>query len=63
MGGIEYGPKGERNHLPIRESDFNYKDLLRTFKEFDIRGVAVAETPVLEQDTLLLKRAYARVKT
>jgi deoxyribonuclease IV len=62
MGGIEYGPKGEKHHLPIRDSDFNYRDLLRTFREFDVKGVAVAETPLLENDTLLLKRAYKRVK-
>jgi deoxyribonuclease IV len=62
MGGIEYTHAGERNHLPIRESDTNYKDLMRTFKEFDVRGVLVAETPLLEEDTLLLKRAYRRLK-
>jgi deoxyribonuclease-4 len=62
LGGINYGPKGEKNHMPLKESKFNYKDLLRTFKEFDVKGVAVAETPVLEEDTLLLKRAYQRLR-
>lgn len=61
-GGIVFGPKGERHHLPIRESDTNYKDLLRTFREFDIRGVCVTETPEIERDTLLLKRSYRQLQ-
>jgi deoxyribonuclease-4 len=60
--GIAYGRSGEKHHLALRDSDMNYKDLLRTFKEFDVRGVLVAETPVLERDTLLLKRAWRQVR-
>ena len=60
--GIVFTEKGEKHHMSIRESRFNYKDLLRTFREFDVKGVAVAETPVLERDTLMLKRSYRRVR-
>jgi len=60
--GIVFTPKGEKHHLEIRKSNFKYKDLLRVFKEFDVKGVAVAETPVLEKDTLLLKRSYRQIK-
>jgi len=63
VGGITYSKAGEAHHVPLKESDFNYKDLLRAFKEFDLRGVVVAETPVLEEDTLLLKRAFKRIGT
>ncbi len=59
--GIVYTQKGEKHHEPLRESKFNYKDLLRTFREFDVKGVAVAETPVLEKDTLMLKRSYRQM--
>jgi deoxyribonuclease-4 len=62
VGGIEYSPKGERYHLPLKEGDLKYKELLRTFREFDVRGVIVAETPLLEADTLLVKRAYRQTK-
>jgi len=61
LTGIAFTPKGEKHHLAIRESRVNYKDLLRTFREFDVRGVVVAESPVLELDTLLLKRSYRHV--
>ena len=60
--GIVYTQKGEKHHLPIRESDFKYKELLRVLKEFDVKGVAVAETPILEKDTLMLKRSYRQMK-
>ncbi len=60
--GIAYTPKGEKHHEELRQSRFNYKDLLRTFREFDMKGVCVAETPALEEDTLLLKRSYRQLK-
>jgi len=60
--GIAFTAKGEKHHLEIRKSGVNYKDLLRTFKEFDMKGVVVAETPVLERDTLFLKRSYRQIK-
>ena len=32
IAGIEYTAKGEKKHLNLEESDFNYKDLLKAFK-------------------------------
>lgn len=58
MGGIEYGPKGERNHLPLRESDFNYKACLKALKDFGVKGCVIAEGPLVERDALLLKTTY-----
>ncbi|NEZ45838.1 TIM barrel protein [Clostridium niameyense] len=58
MSGIHYSPKGERNHLPFEESDFNYKACLKAFKDFDIKGCIVCESPILEKDALLLKNYY-----
>ena len=34
IAGIEYTAKGEKKHLNLEESDFNYKDLLKAFKDF-----------------------------
>ena len=31
VSGIEYSPKGEKNHLEFEESDFKYKELARCF--------------------------------
>ena len=58
VAGIEYTLKGERKHLNLDESDMNYKDLLKAFKKFDIKGVLVCESPNIEDDALLLKQYY-----
>ena len=58
LAGIEYSVKGEKNHLILEESDMNYKDLLKVFKEFDVKGVLVCESPNIEGDTKLLKDYY-----
>lgn len=56
--GIEYGAKGERKHLIFDESDMNYKDLLKAFKAFNVKGVLVCESPNIEEDAQLLKAFY-----
>lgn len=58
IAGIEYGPKGEKKHLPLDESDMNYKDLLKAFKAFDVKGVVVCESPLIETDAVILKEYY-----
>jgi len=58
IAGIEYGAKGEKKHLNLEESDFNYKDLLKAFKTFDVRGAVVCESPNIEDDAKLLKDYY-----
>jgi deoxyribonuclease-4 len=58
MSGIEYTAKGERNHLVLKESDFKYKELMKAFKDFKIKGVVVCESPNIEEDALLMKREY-----
>ncbi len=61
MSGINYGPKGERNHLVLKESDFKYKELMKAFKEFRIKGVVISESPNIEGDALLMKKTYERL--
>ena len=58
IAGIEYGEKGEKKHLMLKESDMNYKDLMKAFKMFDVKGVVVCESPVMEDDAQLLKEYY-----
>ena len=62
VSGIAYSEKGERNHLNLKESDFNYVELLRAFRNFNAAGVVVCESPSIEGDALLLKRAFESVK-
>lgn len=58
LSGIEYSQKGERRHLPLQESDMNYRDLLRSLKEFRAKGVLICESPIMEQDAMLLKKNF-----
>lgn len=59
--GINYGPKGEKNHLNFEESDFNWKDMLKAWKEFKIKGVVITESPNIESDALMLQRAFSKL--
>jgi deoxyribonuclease-4 len=56
--GIEYGEKGEINHLNLQESDFNYVELLKAMVDFDVKGVVICESPNIEEDALLLQKTY-----
>ncbi len=56
--GIEFGQSGEKNHLNLMDCDFNYTDLVKMWKEFNIKGVIVCESPNVEEDALLLKKTY-----
>ena len=61
VSGINYGPKGERNHLVLKESDMNYKELMRAFKDFKIKGYVICESPNLEDDALLMQKEYSKL--
>ncbi|HLD12707.1 MAG TPA: TIM barrel protein [Candidatus Nanoarchaeia archaeon] len=58
IAGVNYTEKGERNHTNLEESDLNWKDIIKTWKEYKLKGVVIAETPNLEQDALLLQKTY-----
>ena len=61
LSGIEYGPKGEKHHLECQESDMNWQDLFRAFKEYDIGGNVISESPIIEQDALWMKQQYEQL--
>ena len=58
ISGIAYGEKGEIRHLNLQESDFKYLELLRALKDFNVRGLAICESPNREEDARLLKESY-----
>ncbi len=62
VSGIEYSLKGEKNHLELEESDFNFRELVKAFSDFDIRGMVICESPNLEVDALKLKKEYEKSK-
>lgn len=61
VSGIEYDRNGEKKHLTLKESDFNYPELLKALKEFEVKGLVICESPIMEEDALLLKRTYAEL--
>jgi deoxyribonuclease-4 len=61
VAGIEYGPRGERKHLKLPESDFRYQELLQALKDREVGGLVISESPEPEEDALLLKRTYAEL--
>jgi len=56
--GISYGKKGETKHLNLKESDFQYAELLKALKNYDAKGLVICESPNLEEDALLLQATY-----
>jgi deoxyribonuclease-4 len=61
LSGIEYGPKGEKEHLPVEQADLDLRALFRALHHFGCRGRILCESPAMEEDALLLKRLWAEV--
>jgi deoxyribonuclease-4 len=61
LSGIEYGPKGEKKHLPLAEADLKMKDLFRALKNFGCAGRILCESPIMEKDALKMKRTWQRL--
>lgn len=58
LSGIEYSEKGEKNHLKLEESDLNLKGLFTALYEKKCTGRILCESPVLEEDALLMKQRW-----
>jgi deoxyribonuclease IV len=62
LSGINYNSRsGEIMHLNLRESDYQYEELLRALKEQDVKGMLICESPNLEEDALHLQETYNKV--
>jgi len=61
MSGIHHGDKGERHHLTLKDSKFNYLAVLKALKEFDCKGIVISESPNIERDALLMQKEYKKL--
>jgi len=61
ISGIAYSEKGEKHHLILKESDYNYKALVKALKSNKVGGYLISESPNLEGDALLIKKAIKSV--
>lgn len=58
--GVEYGRTGEKNHVNLKESDMQFKTLIKVWKDFKIKGVITSESPNIEGDALLMQKIYEK---
>jgi deoxyribonuclease-4 len=61
LSGINYGPKGEKNHLVMEEADLKFKDLMRALHDTGAKGRLMCESPVMETDALKFKKLWIKV--
>jgi deoxyribonuclease-4 len=62
LSGIEFGPKGERNHLMLKDSDFNLDALLRALNTFNCGGRVLCESPQdMDVDALHIMEVWKKV--
>ena len=61
LSGIEYGPKGEKNHLPVAESDLDLKGLFRALHGFSAGGRILCESPAMEDDARYMKSVWQEI--
>jgi deoxyribonuclease IV len=61
LSGIEYGPKGEKNHLKLEEADLDLKALFRALKDYGCAGRILCESPVMEEDALVMMKVWKEV--
>jgi len=60
LSGIEYGPKGEKKHLALGESDLKLNFLFEVLRDFGCAGRILGESPIMEEDTLNMKKAWMK---
>jgi deoxyribonuclease-4 len=61
LSGIEYGPKGEKNHLIFDEADIDLKALFRSLNDFECAGRILCESPSMEEDALKMMGVWRDV--
>ncbi len=61
MSGIQYGEKGEKEHLPLAASDFNLTALFEALDERDCAGRILCESPEMEEDALLMQKVWKKI--
>ena len=61
LSGIEYGPKGEKNHLALDKSDLKLKLLFKALKDLNCGGRILCESPIMEEDALNMRKAWMKM--
>ena len=58
LSGIQYGPKGEKEHLMIENADLDIHALFKALRDFRCGGRILCESPVMEDDAQRLQQTW-----
>lgn len=58
LSGIEYGPKGEKEHLPVQEADLDLRAIFKALMDFKCRGRMLCESPKMEDDAVYMRSLW-----
>jgi deoxyribonuclease-4 len=61
LSGIEYTPKGEKEHLPLSEADLDLEAILQALHDYNCGGRILCESPVMEDDALIIQAKWAEI--
>jgi deoxyribonuclease-4 len=61
LSGIQYGPKGEKNHLILEEADLDFKALFQALADSHAKGRIMCESPVMEVDALKFREMWMEI--
>jgi deoxyribonuclease-4 len=61
LSGIEYGPKGEKNHLKLEEADLDLKSLFNALRDAEAGGRILCESPIMEEDALSMMKIWKKI--
>ncbi len=61
LSGIEYGEKGEKEHLPLQEADLDLRALFQALHAFGCGGRMLCESPKMEEDAIYMRQVWSEV--
>jgi deoxyribonuclease-4 len=61
ISGIEYGEKGEKEHLALQASDLDVEALMRALIDKKCQGRILCESPIMEEDAVLCRQVWCEL--
>jgi deoxyribonuclease-4 len=61
LSGIQYGEKGEKEHLPLQESDLDLRAIFTALRDSGCAGRLLCESPVMEDDAIHMRQVWEEI--
>ncbi|GAB4535623.1 MAG: deoxyribonuclease IV [Anaerolineales bacterium] len=58
LSGIAYGPKGEKEHLPLADSGLDLQAIFDALHTFGCAGRILCESPIMEEDARFMQKTW-----